>query len=417
MHRWSTAFLVALRLAVGWHFLYEGLWKIDSDPGTTSYATSWYILHSQVARLRDYVERTPETARDPARVDAWYDDIVRAFKARKALGEDQKARLADLRDQVKLAAAGRADAPGGIVNFDWQHVRDEVLKIAAEQEGERFTSLPYLQQSAGPFRPLFRALVPDMDGLERLTVRSARAALDRRHDEILRHYAAAGKPFDAAQQRKLAAARDALKQAIADTMNDPGFQARLADYRLMRERVRGGASSAQTPFAKERLAADREKLDTIATELLGFVNEPLAELAVQTQGIASVDQLGAGPLPRPGDPSGWIDFSIRWGLTAIGACLLLGLFTPFAAIAAAAQLAVFYFASPPWPGLPAAALGGHYLYVDRNLIELVAACVIATTGTGRIAGLDAFLHRILERKPWFSTNNSGKLAETISSTR
>ena len=90
---------------------------------------------------------------------------------------------------------------------------------------------------------------------------------------------------------------------------------------------------------------------------------------------------------------GWIDRSIRWGLTAIGLCLMLGLFTPVAATAAALQLAMFYFASPPWPGLPAATLGGHYLYVDRNLIELIAAGVIATTGTGRWSGLDAYLFR------------------------
>ena len=70
---------------------------------------------------------------------------------------------------------------------------------------------------------------------------------------------------------------------------------------------------------------------------------------------------------------------------------MLGLLTPWAAAAAAVQLAMFYFASPPWPGLPAATLAGHYLYIDRNLIELIAAGVIATTGTGRWAGLDAYL--------------------------
>ena len=36
-------------------------------------------------------------------------------------------------------------------------------------------------------------------------------------------------------------------------------------------------------------------------------------------------------------------------------------------------------------------MGGHYLYVDRNLIELLAACVIATSGTGKWVGVDAYL--------------------------
>jgi uncharacterized membrane protein YphA (DoxX/SURF4 family) len=111
-----------------------------------------------------------------------------------------------------------------------------------------------------------------------------------------------------------------------------------------------------------------------------------------------VDQLAEGPLPRPGDPAGWVDRSIEWGLTAMGACLLLGLFTPIAGLAAAAQLAVFYLASPAWPGLPAATLGGHYLYIDRNLIEMVAALVIATAGTGRWAGLDAYIFKLIQRR-------------------
>jgi uncharacterized membrane protein YphA (DoxX/SURF4 family) len=294
-----------------------------------------------------------------------------------------------------------------------------VLRIAAEQEGERFTSLSYLQSAAGPFRPLYRGLVSDIDGLARLTPQAAQAALDQRYGEIVRHYRSAGKPFTAEQQNKLAAARDAMKASIAATLEAPAFRTRLADYRQLRDRVREDGGRWNTPFSHERLDADRKQLDTIAGDLLGFVNEPLAELAVATQSIATVDQLGAGPLPRPGDPAGWIDRMIRWGLTAIGACLLLGLFTPVAAVAAAAQLAMFYFASPPWPGLPAATLGGHYLYVDRNLIEMVAAGVIATTGSGRWAGLDGLVHQLRKarRLPCYSTNNNDKSLATTSSMR
>ena len=56
MNRWTKVFLTALRIAVGWHFLYEGLWKVDSETGATSYATSWYTLQSSVGRLHDYYE-------------------------------------------------------------------------------------------------------------------------------------------------------------------------------------------------------------------------------------------------------------------------------------------------------------------------------------------------------------------------
>lgn len=405
MSRWSMVLLVALRMAIGWHFLYEGLFKIDSDKGTVQYVAARSPLQAATGRLRDYFERAApgELRLDEAaaRVDAWNDEIVRVFKARRQLDETQKARLADLADKVKLAAAQtvRGEISNAeVVSFDWVYVHEEILKIAAEQQGERFTSLPYLQSSAGPLRPLFRGLARDMDGLERLTTASAQARIDQRCRETLSHFAAAGMPFTMEQQRRLAAVRDAQKAAIAATLNGPAFRARLEDYKRMRERVAADPGHLTAPFTRERLEADRKQLDVIAGELLGLVDEPLSELAVETQAIASVKQFSAGPLPERKSPAAWIDALMPWGLAATGLCLLLGLFTPLAAVAATAQLAMFYFASPPWPGLPATAVAGHYLYVDRNLIEAVAAMLIAATGAGRWASLDRCLHAFVPVK-------------------
>jgi len=384
MNRWSKGLLVALRIAVGWHFLYEGIWKIQSDTGATAYATSWYPLESSLSRLRDCFAQGR-----PADVDGWYDDVVKAFKGRaEALSEEQKGRLAILRDEIKLrAAAGEAE----VVNFNWLYVRDAVLQIPPAGEAERFTALPFLQASAGPLRPAFRGLVRDIDGLDRLTTTSAQTAIDGRAEQIARHY-----EFTAGQREKFAQIRDRLKTDFAATWNDPGIQTRLADYRSLRTRVNGLVDSGP-PFQRERLAEDRKKLDQIAGDLLAIANEPGDELAVQAHSIVTVAQMTAGPVPRAGAPADWIDFLMKWGLTAMGACLLLGLFTPYAAIAAAVQLAMFYLASPPWPGLPAATLGGHYLYIDRNLIELIAAGAIAATGSGRWAGLDAYLPQPIRR--------------------
>ncbi|GEM_PF-2715716 len=400
MNNYARAFLITLRIAIGWHFLYEGLFKIDSDTGAVMYAASRYPLQAATGRLRDYFNSaapgTLQLQPSLARIDAWNDEIVRVFKGRQPLSEDQKAKLNDLADKMKLAVAqaAREQSSGeNIVNFDWPQVHEEVLKLAPESEGDRFTSLGYLQSSAGPLRPLFRSLVSDIDGLERLTAASAQTRLDRRYEEILDHFKSAGKPFTEEQQKKLAAARDAQKAAIAETVNSPAFQMRRADYANMRRRIKEDESSVTAQFSRERVAADRKKLDVIAGEMLGSVNEPLSELAVQMQAIATVDQLGAGPLPRPSGPADWVDISIKLILTAIGVCLMLGLFTPVAAIAAAGQLAMFYFASPPWPGLPAASTAGHYLYIDRNFIEAIAALLIASTPSGRWAGLDFYLRK------------------------
>lgn len=382
MTQWSKAALIALRIVVGWHFLYEGLWKIQSDTGSATYTTARYTLQATTARLHDYFARAGDLQFGPAmeQIDVWHDSIVKSFAAYKQLDDAQKARLATLRDKVKLAAVSALREDGDhseVVNFDWSYVHEEVLRVAGEPESERFSSLGYLQSSAGPFRPIYRGLVSDIEGYERLTAESVKSRIDERYREIVDHFASAGKPLTEEQRKRLTEARDAIKTSAVAMVAD--LQMRIADYKQMAERVRRDASHLDAAYSRERLDADRKKLDLIASELLAIANEPLSELAVQVHLTATADQLAAGPLARPSEPAAWIDTAIEVSLTAIGACLLLGIFTPVAALAAAAQLAMFYLASPPWPGLPAASLGGHYMYVDRNLIELVAALVIAAT--------------------------------------
>jgi hypothetical protein len=38
-------------------------------------------------------------------------------------------------------------------------------------------------------------------------------------------------------------------------------------------------------------------------------------------------------------------------------------------------------------------MGGHFLYIDRNLIEMIAAALLVTVPAGTWAGLDALLYR------------------------
>jgi uncharacterized membrane protein YphA (DoxX/SURF4 family) len=94
------------------------------------------------------------------------------------------------------------------------------------------------------------------------------------------------------------------------------------------------------------------------------------------------------------------DIGMMLGLTVVGACLILGLFTRLAAIGGAVMLAMFYFAMPPFPGVevPPGSAEGHYMFVNKNLIELIAMLMIAASGVGRWFGLDAFIHAIFGRR-------------------
>jgi hypothetical protein len=73
--------------------------------------------------------------------------------------------------------------------------------------------------------------------------------------------------------------------------------------------------------------------------------------------------------------------------------------TTLAALCAAAFLALIYFSMPPWPGLPPNPRAeGHYLIVSKNLIELIACLVVATTPSGHWIGFDALVFGARRRR-------------------
>jgi uncharacterized membrane protein YphA (DoxX/SURF4 family) len=394
MHKATRVFLVLLRIAIGWHFLYEGIWKIESDGAGRQYLTSRYFLQASTGRLRDFFGAAqPGTLTIPAadsRIDKWNDDIVAHFKGQNnALTVPQQKDLTAVAQELKdraREALRTGENYDAVVAMDWTNIHEQVLKITAKPD-EHFTALEYLQGSTGPFRGVFRAMVPDVTGVERLTKASAQASIDEHYEALVSHY----KTFSTEQKTALAKTRDELKKSIAETLGDPMFQARLADYKYGLKELREYERGADQPFAKERLDAYRTRLDTIAAELLAFVNEPMVELTRQAQTVATADQLNEGPAPRPRGQTWFIDWAVKWGLVAMGLGLILGLFSQVAAAAAALQLAMFYFAAPPLPGLPAATMGGHFNYIDRNLIEMIAALLLVTVPSGKWAGLDAWL--------------------------
>jgi len=89
-----------------------------------------------------------------------------------------------------------------------------------------------------------------------------------------------------------------------------------------------------------------------------------------------------------------------WGLTLVGVCLILGLFTRLASLAGIGFILLFYLCNPPLVGyfysLPTE---GSYLIVNKNLVELCALVVILVSGSGRFAGLDRLVHGLLARRP------------------
>jgi uncharacterized membrane protein YphA (DoxX/SURF4 family) len=93
-----------------------------------------------------------------------------------------------------------------------------------------------------------------------------------------------------------------------------------------------------------------------------------------------------------------VDLLNVWGLVLIGLGLMLGAFSRLAAVSGIALLSLYYVASPPLVGLPSnGAAEGSYLIVNKNLVEMLALCVVAVFPTGGFFGLERTLGRLISR--------------------
>jgi len=89
-----------------------------------------------------------------------------------------------------------------------------------------------------------------------------------------------------------------------------------------------------------------------------------------------------------------VDFLNVWGLSLIGLGLILGLFTNLSLIGGMVMLAFYYLSHPPLIGVVYAMPSeGSYLFVNKNLIEMVALGVILLFPTGWYIGLDRYIFR------------------------
>ncbi len=148
---------------------------------------------------------------------------------------------------------------------------------------------------------------------------------------------------------------------------------------------------------------------TVMRVLVGwhFMYEGIAKLTSASWSAAGYMRQARGPgaaffrwLAAQPNLLAYADQITMWGLTIVGALLILGLFTRLSALAGIGFLVLFYAANPPFVGyfysLPSE---GSYLIVNKQLVELGALLVIMLTGSGRFAGLDRIVHGLIARRP------------------
>ena len=150
---------------------------------------------------------------------------------------------------------------------------------------------------------------------------------------------------------------------------------------------------------KERVYAEQQKLRAEVNSWLTDLENLDTEYREALWAELTDKQRDQGPLAKSWTREDWLNLMVTFSLTAIGLCLLLGLFTRPAALGGACFMFFIVLTQPNWPSIypGATPAEGHALLIDKNFIEMLALLVMATTAAGRWAGLDYFVETYIVR--------------------
>lgn len=326
-------FLLALRLAIGWHFLFEGLHKINSHiigPSETNKpftsepyfrASPTYLgemlqkqFHDPELTIQSYLRTDPE----------YYSFALAAIHSAKGAElvkfcpHPAREELASLIDAV---ASTLPDSP----------TRQQQAVDRIQQAQIRYTRWVYGLDS----RP---AKLKFVTGDLTLSVPQRLAHIENLDNQI----------------------REAEDRRDAGLGKSNGVELkRVAELRNERY-------AAQSDLARDAKAF----LAELKKDLTGkdWPNE-----VIQSRG-EQIDQI------------------TMWFIAVVGACILIGLFTRLACLFAAGFLIVTYLIHPPFPWYPLPPnTEGNPIFINKNVIECLALLVLACYPTGRWLGLDALL--------------------------
>jgi uncharacterized membrane protein YphA (DoxX/SURF4 family) len=308
-----------------------------------------------------------------------------------------------------------------------------------------WSSEAYLREASGPLAPLFRNLAGD-SLVERLTPgpnnqfpEALAADWNNYFDHFRAYYSLSAEQAQMAELVLRQNMSKTLTWMTAETkliarplpQGPPLMVAmtvpeRLQDLRKKEEQVRNIEENVRPTFgdttfatlldvkgqvrrARAELRADLNKQTgdmkkALAGVLSGGLKMPCAvgggaAGALSVPPGLSTEQKQLRPMPEPaGKPIRqwstleWSDHIVKYGLVLVGGLLLLGLLTRTACVAGALFLLMFFLAMPPLPGWPENPRAeGHYLFINKNIIEMFALLALATTRSGRWAGLDGLI--------------------------
>ena len=348
---WLTILaLVFLRVVVGWHFFSEGTEKLTYDRSTGQFNVKFSaegFLRQAKGPMADSLKSLIPNGHD-------WEKLLRVPVQQIPLTEQQQKQRQDWQfdyaNQRTTAAKKKEPLPIEMPDFspyrawgdqilsDWQHTLKSVTSMSALDAQQR-------EQAA--------------------------KAYVKRHQQLVDYLAAES-------------------DVIAEFQHDVWQLAQL----------KADPKANAVPYHDERIArlaasinrAPRKWVTQVGVFEQGFDDDlrkiftpsQLDDPENQTQITKALSDLQVARLNT-------VNKVVTWLTLGVGICLLLGLFTRLAALAAAGFLVSIMASQPPW--VPDA----NTTYFYYQLVELGSLFVLFATGAGRWGGLDYFLYTVFNR--------------------
>jgi uncharacterized membrane protein YphA (DoxX/SURF4 family) len=353
----SKILLVLLRLAIGWHFFIEGVDKLDSlytgpTPSHPAFNSAGYLREASGPLAGVFRWQ----AGDP---DQEFQDRLEAIPFQ----EGESLEHSPFHEHMPPA-----------LTKDWQDYLARYLDHYTRDKDH-----------------------PDKEQEARAELEKA-ANIKFAHAEVkvVTLLLDLGKDPKDRNEREVARNYQSATYRVKET-----FQDRVREYQKKNLEIRRLQDQEFRLFGhdtkKDELRRLKGEVSQLRSELVSELNAPLTD---SLQDILTPEQKSRGPVPAAPLPRTLV--YTNWGvaivLTLIGAFLLLGLLTRTSCLCGALFLLMVYLAAPalPWLLEPLRA-EGHYLYVNKNIIEMLALLALMTLPTGRWFGLDGLLYVLM---PW-----------------
>ncbi len=168
----------------------------------------------------------------------------------------------------------------------------------------------------------------------------------------------------------------------------------IEEYKKLLEEYEQTLTQASMDYQYDHATMLNRKVATLRAKLTGPIKAMESDLKDNSIKILTSEQLALGSMKPADTPLHRSNMMAMWGLLILGSLLIVGFFSRLAAILGAVMVLSFYLVIPPWPGVPPAPGPEHSLYINKNMIEVIALLGIAALPTGTWFGIDAFFSRM-----------------------